>query len=190
MVIKGLSVDVPAFKPVWPAPCRTRQVGWRAIGSPGTIELTYSERVADDIDDRVDDGTDRAALAAANATFYHALETGDLELMDRLWSDSDDVSCAHPGRAPIVGAAAVRASWSAIFAAGGNPQIIATEERVILRGNLGWVTITENLISGVHTGAASAINVFEYDGDRWRMVAHHAAPVLAPNPDRGQAAAG
>ncbi len=138
--------------------------------------------MADEIDDNVNDGIDDAALAAANGAFYHALETGDLELMSRLWSDSEDVSCAHPGRAPIVGTGPVRASWAAIFAAGGNPQIIATEERVIRRGTIGWVTITENLISGVHTGAASAINVFEFDGDRWRMVAHHAAPVLAPNP--------
>lgn len=145
--------------------------------------LPYSEHVTEETDDRLDDGTEDAALAAANASFYHALETGDLDLMDRLWSDSDDVSCAHPGRAPIVGAAPVRASWAAIFAAGGNPQVIATEERLIRRGTVGWVTITENLISGVHTGAASAINVFEYDGDRWRMVAHHAAPVFAPNPD-------
>lgn len=138
--------------------------------------------MADEIDDRENAAIDDAALAAANGVFYYALETGDLELMSRLWSDSEDVSCAHPGRAPIVGAGAVRASWAAIFAAGGNPQIIATEERIIRRGTLGWVTITENLISGVHTGAASAINVFEYEGGRWRMVAHHAAPVLAPKP--------
>lgn len=128
--------------------------------------------------DRVQHDAVDAALVAANASFYHAVETGDLDLMDRVWSESDDVSCAHPGRAPIVGAAAVRASWAAIFAGGGNPQIIATEERVIRRGGVGWITITENLISGGHTGAVSAINVFEYDGERWRMVAHHAAPVL------------
>lgn len=134
-------------------------------------------------DDHHDEGSagsvDEASLEAANNLFYHALETGDLELMAGIWSEGDHVTCAHPGRPPIVGAQAVLTSWQAIFAHDGNPQIIPTEARVVLRGTVGWVTATENMIAGGHTGAASAINLFEHDGDRWRMVAHHAAPVLA-----------
>lgn len=123
------------------------------------------------------DGPEKRLLAVNNE-FYRSLESADLELMVSLWRHSAEVTCAHPGRPAIVGWDEVLASWEAIFAFGGNPQIIATEERAVVRGDIGWVTLTENMISDGHTGAATAINVFEHDGDRWRMVAHHAGPVL------------
>ena len=43
---------------------------------------------------------------------------------------------------------------------------------------IAWVTAIENMLSGENTGAAAALNIFEHDGERWRMVVHHAAPVL------------
>ncbi len=119
------------------------------------------------------------AVSAVNARFYRALETGDLDLMIELWDHGSEASCAHPGRPPLVGWPAIESSWRAIFAARGNPQIIVTEERVVRRGSTAWVTAAENMISGGHAGAATAINVFHHDGRRWRMVAHHAAPVIA-----------
>ncbi len=121
---------------------------------------------------------DDASLSAANGRFYQALESADLDMMASVWAHSDEASCAHPGRPPIIGWEAIEASWRAIFGAGGNPQVIITEERVIRRETVGWVTVAENMISDGHTGAAVAINVFEHDGVGWRMLAHHAAPVL------------
>lgn len=118
-------------------------------------------------------------VKAANAVFYEALEQADLEKMAAVWQQSEDALCAHPGRTPLRGWPEVWASWEAILSSGGNPQIIITEEHVTRRGDVAWVTATENMISGGHTGAAVALNVFEHDGDRWRMVVHHAAPVLA-----------
>jgi len=124
--------------------------------------------------DEVSDG----GLSAANARFYQALESADLGLMRTVWAHSEEASCAHPGRPPLIGWDTIEASWQAIFGAGGNPQVIITEERVIRRGTVGWVTVAENMISEGHTGAAVAVNVFEHDGRCWRMLAHHAAPVL------------
>lgn len=128
-------------------------------------------------DDPADDVSD-AGLVAANARFYQALESADMALMADVWAHSPEASCAHPGRTPLIGWEAIEASWRAIFGASGNPQVIITEERIVRRNTVGWVTAAENMISDGHTGAAVAINVFEYDGRRWRMVAHHAAPVL------------
>lgn len=119
-----------------------------------------------------------AGVRAANARFYEALEGGDLDRMADIWDNSDDAVCAHPGRAPLRGWEEVGASWQAIISGGGNPQIIITEEVVTIRGSVAWVTATENMISGGHTGAAAALNIFEHDGRRWRLVVHHAAPVL------------
>jgi ketosteroid isomerase-like protein len=114
----------------------------------------------------------------ANAAFYHALETGDLDRMVGAWSHGDDVVCAHPGRTPLRGWHRVLQSWQLIFDAGGNPQVIVTDVQVTRRGSLAWVTATENMLSDGHAGAATALNVFEHDGQRWKMVVHHAAPVL------------
>ncbi len=119
-----------------------------------------------------------SGVSEANARFYDALERADLEQMRDIWVQTDDAVCAHPGRTPLRGWSAVWESWDAILSSGGNPQIILTEEEVTRRGSVAWVTATENMISGGHTGAATALNVFEHDGLRWRMVVHHAAPVL------------
>ena len=127
------------------------------------------------------DTVDEAGLSAANARFYQALESADLAVMTSVWAHAEQASCAHPGRPPLIGWTAIEASWRAIFEAGGNPQVITTEERVIVRDSVGWVTLAENMISEGHTGAAVAINVFEHDGRCWRMMAHHAAPVLGLN---------
>lgn len=117
-------------------------------------------------------------VRAANARFYQALEQADLDLMRDVWVHTDEAVCAHPGRVPLRGWADVWASWDAILSSGGNPQVIITEEEVTIRGDVAWVTAMENMISGGHTGAATALNVFVHDGDRWRMIVHHAAPVL------------
>ncbi|MGF1597840.1 MAG: nuclear transport factor 2 family protein [Acidimicrobiales bacterium] len=126
--------------------------------------------MADDVSDD--------AVRRANGSFYAALERADLDLMLELWSKSPDVSCAHPGRKPLVGWADVMASWRLIFQSGGNPQVIVTDEVLVRRGPTAWVTVTENLLSGGAASAASALNVFHHTGDRWEMMAHHATPVL------------
>lgn len=118
------------------------------------------------------------AVSAANTAFYDALEQGDIERMADLWGRTHDVLCAHPGRIPLRGWTDVVASWRAIFRAGGNPQIIVTDEQVSVRGDVAWVTVTENMLSEGAAGAASALNIFHHGGDRWLMVAHHAGPVL------------
>jgi ketosteroid isomerase-like protein len=119
------------------------------------------------------------AVSRVNARFYEALERADLEQMREVWVHRDDAICAHPGRVPLIGWDRVLASWEAILGSGGNPQVILTEERIDRRGTVAWVTAIENMLSGEHTGAAAALNIFEHDGERWRMVVHHAAPVLA-----------
>ncbi len=119
------------------------------------------------------------AVRDANARFYRALEEADLTAMFGMWVQTEDAVCAHPGRAPLTGWAQISASWEAILTSGGNPQIITSEETVTRRGAVAWVTVTENMIADGQTGAAAALNIFEHDGERWRIVVHHAAPVLA-----------
>lgn len=118
-------------------------------------------------------------IAAANERFYQALEQSDLELMRDVWLHGDHVLCAHPGRATLQGWASVWDSWEAILGSGGNPQVILTEVSVVARGSTAWVSAVENMLSGGHTGAAIALNIFEFDGQSWKMVAHHSGPIAA-----------
>lgn len=119
-------------------------------------------------------------LLAANAAFYDAFESRSPEAMDALWSPSDDVSCTHPGWATLHGRTAVQASWRGILSGPQHLQFIVSDERAHVEGNVGWVTCVENLLAddGPH-GSASAVNLFRLEGHGiWRMVAHHASPVL------------
>lgn len=129
-------------------------------------------------DGAVSDDPDDTAVLAANLAFYTALEAGDLSAMSALWAHESDVLCAHPGRGPLRGWSDVEKSWEAIFASGGNPQIIVTDAVTGRRGPLAWVSATENLLGAGSAGAATALNIFHLVDDEWRMVAHHAGPLM------------
>lgn len=139
------------------------------------------------------EGLDEGAVRAANAAFYAALETCDLDAMSDVWEHSDRVTVTHPGWPTIRGWAKVAASWSAIFRNTGYIQFVLTDDAVNVHGDTAWVTLDENIIQSVDdepvaegdlaplAGArATAINVFVRDDGadaRWAMVAHHSAPV-------------
>ena len=50
---------------------------------------------------------------------YEALQRADIEALMAVWSDDDEIVCVHPGGPRLVGAAAIRASFEALFANGG-----------------------------------------------------------------------
>ena len=66
-----------------------------------------------------------AALLASpddvEAQFYEALQQADLNKLMAVWSDDDDIACVHPGGPRVLGHAAIRASFEAIFANGAIP---------------------------------------------------------------------
>ena len=128
---------------------------------------------------RVDEEQDRAAVSAANTAFYEAFEARDLDAMSDLWAHDDRVVCVHPGWTVLRGWAAVAASWAAIF---GGPQVlqfIVTDEHVVLAGDVAWVSCDENVLAGDGSGTVTSLNVFVRESaGRWRMLAHHGAPVM------------
>ena len=54
-------------------------------------------------------------------------------------------------------------------------QFILTNESVAVEGDVAWVTVDENLIGETISGTVAALNMFVFDGQRWRMVVHHGA---------------
>ena len=129
----------------------------------------------------------RLQVEQANAEFYAAFEACDLARMEALWDGGDHVRCVHPGWEVLEGWAAVRRSFERLFAAAGRMPIGV--ERVQARADegVGWVSCVEKLVSrsrgGTMVTSVLATNVFERDdGGRWRMVQHHASPILGAAP--------
>ena len=55
-------------------------------------------------------------MEAANAAFYAAFETADLDAMREVWLDDPGSVCVHPGAVPVRGAGAINRSWALIMA--------------------------------------------------------------------------
>ena len=116
------------------------------------------------------------------ASFYEALQQGDVDRMMALWADDDEVACVHPGGPRMVGPGAVRAGFEAIFAHG---PVHATIEHVrrletaVCAVHHVTERVTANGPDGPRTAFVMATNVFLRTPQGWRMVAHHASPGMA-----------
>ena len=120
-----------------------------------------------------------ASADETEATFYQALQAADIDLLMACWSDDEDVVCVHPGGPRIVGVAAIRSTFDAIFS---NGSIQARPENV--RKVLGVSCAVHNVLervdvmtpSGPSQAYVLATNVYHQTAQGWRMVAHHASP--------------
>ena len=117
-------------------------------------------------------------LLAANAAFYAAFEAADLDAMSELWLHEDHVVCTHPGWPSLRGWAAVGASWFALFQGEASLQFILTDVTATRRGEVGWVTVDENLFDGAQAQTVAAMNLFERVDEQWRMVGHVGTSVV------------
>jgi len=130
-----------------------------------------------------------AAVAAANAAFYAAFESGDLDAMNRLWLDDEQALCVHPGAAPVRGMAAIGRSWALIMANTPYIQFFLTDVEVSLLGgpDVASVSCTENVLtadestdeSSFNGAKAVATHVFVHTQDGWRLWLRHASPVMS-----------
>lgn len=121
----------------------------------------------------------------AASAFYDAFERADLALMMAVWAESDDVVCIHPRGPRLVGFDAVRESWAQIFAGGSRLRLATTEECVFEGPSIAVQSVVE-LVS-VQGGQGDptpvlATNVFELTENGWRMVIHHASPLVESAP--------
>ncbi|MDR3452501.1 MAG: nuclear transport factor 2 family protein [Rhodoferax sp.] len=113
------------------------------------------------------------------AAFYEALQTADIDKLMACWADEDDIVCIHPGGPRLIGSAAIRASFDAIFA---NGSIRARPER--LRSIESLASAVHSLVERIEVmtpegpGEAHVIatNVYQRFAQGWRLVAHHASP--------------
>jgi uncharacterized protein (TIGR02246 family) len=131
-----------------------------------------------------------AALVAScediEAQFYEALQTADLDKLMGVWADDEAIVCVHPGGARLVGPAAIRASFEAMFANAPIPVVPTRTQGVESPG-----CVVRNVIErvdlktaeGHRTAWVVATNVFVKTIHGWRLVAHHTSQALAHEPD-------
>jgi uncharacterized protein (TIGR02246 family) len=113
------------------------------------------------------------------AQLYEALQQGDLERLMALWADDDEIVCVHPGGMRCIGAAAIRASFEAIFAKGGIP-VQPEQVHRLQQPGLALHHLAERIETtgddGRQVGWLLSTNVYVKTALGWRLAAHHASP--------------
>jgi ketosteroid isomerase-like protein len=130
-------------------------------------------------------------VTAANAAFYQAFESADLDTMSELWLDRPDTLCIHPGAMPVRGSGAIHRSWAVVMANTPYIQFFLTDVEVSLYDDVAAVSCTENVLTGDETdgpdvfggGKAVATNVFVRTSQGWRLWIHQAGPVVSAGID-------
>lgn len=121
-------------------------------------------------------------LIAANAAFYAAFESLDMEAFRQVNAVSEDSVCIHPGRKPVYGWEAIQDSWSGIFEHTTYMSISPSDVKAQLHGVVGWVTCVENIYSFIEVeqilGRVVATNLFKWTDSGWELVLHHGSPIL------------
>ena len=124
------------------------------------------------------------AIAAGNsddieATFYEAMQLGDIEKLMACWGDEDDIVCVHPGGARLVGPASIRASFETMFAHG-TIRAYAEKVRKVESLSASVHSVLERIEvlteEGPRHAYVIATNVYHKAAQGWRLVAHHASP--------------
>jgi ketosteroid isomerase-like protein len=113
------------------------------------------------------------------AAFYEALQSGDIEKLMACWGDDDDIVCVHPGGARLVGPAAIRATFDAMFS-NGTIRAQAVKVRKVETMSASVHSVLERIEvlteEGPRHAYVIATNVYHKTAQGWRMVAHHASP--------------
>jgi uncharacterized protein (TIGR02246 family) len=129
--------------------------------------------------------TQAALMSTADeteASFYEAMQQGDLERMMSVWSDDDEIACVHPGGPRVIGMVGVRAAFEAVFA-NGPVHVEVHHVRRLETAVCAVHHVTEKVQAmtqqGLQTAYVMATNVYMRTALGWRMVAHHASPGLA-----------
>jgi ketosteroid isomerase-like protein len=120
----------------------------------------------------------KAKVLEANAAFYRAFTRGDVAAMRELWAEHSEILCFHPGGVLLRGRADVLGAWSQILAAPPPIEMRCHDAHVQLHGDVAIVTCYEG--NGGQAPHLAATNVFVLEGERWRLLHHHAGPLASP----------
>lgn len=114
------------------------------------------------------------ALLAANRRFYEAFSRADLSAMDDVWARVVPVTCVHPGWTPLVEREEIMESWQAILAGSAPREIEYGAAEAFPGEDMGYVICAQT----IGDTELVATNIFAREDGEWKMVHHHAGPVV------------
>ncbi|WP_326541297.1 YybH family protein [Pseudorhodoferax sp.] len=127
---------------------------------------------------RLQSATFAGSADDTEAAFYDAMQHADVDAMMACWADEDEIVCVHPDGPRLVGAAAIRASYEALFAAG-PVRVLPRRTRKIETLASAVHSVAERIEmltdSGLRSAEVVATNVYLKTAQGWRLVAHHAS---------------
>ena len=115
----------------------------------------------------------------AEAQFYEALQRGDIDKLMAVWSDNDEICCVHPNGPRVLGPAAIRAAFDAMFSNGAIDARPEKVRRVVSHGSAVHSVVERIQVmtdEGPQVAWVIATNVYLKTSLGWRLVAHHASP--------------
>ena len=115
-------------------------------------------------------------ILRANQSFYDAFSSANLVKMRAVWADTTEVVCIHPGWSPLTSIDEVMSSWDTIFRAQESFEISPVGEEVRIAGSMAFVICGESVNGEQATLVAT--NVFYKSEHGWKLLHHHASPVL------------
>ena len=124
----------------------------------------------------------RAQVEVVNGRFYEAFESLNMDALADCWASTDQVACVHPGGPWVTGWDDVRDSWDVILANTGYIEVAVEVVAVVVNDPVAWVSCIEHVTTAVAgdqvTASVAATNVFVLGTQGWRLVLHHASPVV------------
>ncbi len=116
--------------------------------------------------------SDQQDILGANERFYQAFAGRDVDEMDRVWAQTVEVACIHPGWNPIAGRDAVMDSWRSILDNPSAPEIRCLMPTVFQTDDFAFVTCFE----AVDQGFLVATNIYVRENGGWKLIHHQAGP--------------
>ncbi|WP_018150900.1 YybH family protein [Leeia oryzae] len=114
--------------------------------------------------------------------FYEAFERRDLRAMIALWAEDERAFCVHPAGHRMLGLPAIQAGWEALFEHMPDLHIHVQDRRVIQGQGVTIHHVTEMVHVIGDTAQqhwVNATNIYVLTEHGWRILAHHASPLLA-----------
>lgn len=115
----------------------------------------------------------------AEAAFYEAFESKDVEAMMSVWDNAPDVVCIHPMGPNLNGLDSVRDAWRVLFDNGPNLTFDVETIQYMEDDEMAIHVVRQNITvndDAQNMPVIIATNVYRKTSHGWQMVLHHSSP--------------
>lgn len=116
----------------------------------------------------------------ANEAFYLAFNLKDPDAMRKVWSNSEELLCLHPGWPALTGREAVLSSWDNILTNQNQGQVQMYEPQALAVPNTEGQAVMVICYEQVGSSVMVATNLFVTENSLPKMTAHQSGPCGDP----------